>query len=162
MTEVIVKLIGSVALLVASLYYGQVKIRGERVGIKEVASLAEMVKYIGERIEHFSQPLPEIFAQYRNDHLESIGFLPYVRTMGISGAVENCRMTLDGDDRELFLKFAGAIGRGYRDEELSLCRYTYTKLTESEDKMRAAIKDKEKLYRTIPPMLALSVILILI
>ena len=64
--------------------------------------------------------------------------------------------------KEIQTKQFSKVMRGYKDEEVALCKYTHMKLAECEEKLSSALKDKEKLYRTIPPMLALSVILILI
>jgi len=162
MTGVIVKLIGSAVILGASVYYGQIKIRAERRKIEDISSFAELVKHIGECIEYFSQPLPEIFNEYRNEHLDNSGFMTIVKSKGLMYAVQNCGMSFGREELDNIIKFAQTIGKGYREEEVSLCRYTYSKLTDAEEKKRTALKDKEKLYRTIPPMLALSVILILI
>ncbi len=161
MTELIVKLLGAVILLSASLYYGQTKISSERDKLCLVSSLGDMVRFIGERIEHFSEPLPEILAAYRNEYLGQIGYLDEIRSHGIKSASLISEKSSPSGELEVFEEFAAKIGKGYREEEIALCRYTYERLSEHEKKLEGALKDKEKLYRTIPPMLALSVILIL-
>ena len=162
MTETIVKIIGAVTLLVASVYYGQVKITAERMRIIKLSAIMDMVKFIGEKIEHFSSPIPEILSEYRNSYLESIGYLEAIRTHGLSKTADIIGTSPTGEEYILIKQFSDSIGKGYKDEEVSLCKYTHHKLTECEEKLSSALKDKEKLYRTIPIMLALSVILILI
>ena len=162
MTQIIVKLIGAATLLVTSVYYGQVKITAERVRITKLSALADMVKFIGEKIEHFSTPLPEILSEYSNSYLDRIGYLESVRSHGLNKTVSDLELSEADTEYILVMQFADSIGKGYKDEEVSLCKYTHMKLAECEVKLSSALKDKEKLYRTIPPMLALSVILILI
>jgi hypothetical protein len=162
MTETIVKIIGAVILLVTSVYYGQVKITAERIRIKKLSAARDMVKFIGEKIEHFSSPIPEILSEYRNSYLESIGYLEVIRTYGLSKTTDILGTSQKGTEYILIKQFVDSIGKGYKDDEVSLCKYTHLKLTECEEKLSSALKDKEKLYRTIPLMLALSVILILI
>ncbi|MBE6625777.1 MAG: hypothetical protein E7628_01160 [Ruminococcaceae bacterium] len=162
MTESIVKIAGSVILLATSIYFGQVKITAERTRIKILSSFGDMIKYIGEKIEHFSSPLPEILSEYNNPYLESVGYLDAIRSHGLSLVPDCLKISQNHEEYILIKRFTDSIGKGYKDEEVTLCKYTHQKLAELEEKMSAVLKDKEKLYRTIPPMLALSVILILI
>ena len=55
MTQIIVKPIGAATLLVTSVYYGQVKITAERVRIRKLSALADMVKFIGEKIKQWEK-----------------------------------------------------------------------------------------------------------
>lgn len=162
MTALTIKLLGSAFLLFSSICYGEMHIRSDRLKTRDIEAVIDIIKYISEKIEYFSAPLPEIFLQYSNDHFEKTGVLEEIRRSGIKFLCTDNKLSISQEDRDLLSKFASELGKSYVDEELALCRYTYEKLKESEAKLRETQKSREKLYRTIPPMVVLSLILIII
>lgn len=154
------KIAGAIILLCAAVGYGFVKIREERRRIAEAEALAELVKYIRDNILHYMKPLPEIFASYASPLLEENGFLPDCREKGIGAAWERAVFHLPDKLNRTMTDFAYSVGGGYREDELSLCGYTLDVIGEAVKTMRNEQDGKEKLYRTIPPLLALSVMLI--
>lgn len=157
-----IKIIGAVILLAAAFGYGYLKIREERRKIAETDALCDLVSFIRQNIAHYMKPLPDIFAAYsdRCGLLEENGFIEICRTNGIRAAWEETVFHLPDNVREAMADFVRSIGGGYREDELHLCDYTLEQFEKAGLKMREEIKGKEKLYRTIPPLLALSVMLI--
>ena len=160
MNYITYKILGSLILIISAIAFGLKKIKSERAKLKEITAFADMIKFIQNNIEHYNKPLPDIFAEYHNDHLSEL--LDRIRTSGINKAVANYSFNIAASISEKIICFANKIGSGYTDDELSLCQYTYKSLLESETKMRIEIRNTEKMYLTIPVLLALSVILILI
>lgn len=157
-----IKFFGSLIIIISAVYCGLNKVKIERLKFREIAAFSKMIKYVSDNIEHYSKPLPEIFADMNDEYLEKVGLLQEIRLNGINNAISTYKFKLDDTEQKIVKSFAERIGTGYKDDELSLCRFTYGKLCESEVRMQQEIKNTEKMYLTIPLLLALSVILILI
>ena len=157
-----VRLIGSAVILLASAAWGFGRIRAERRKTDELAAFCGLVRYIGENIAHFSRPLPEIYADYSDEVLGRIGFLDALCVSGMEAAVRTMTVTDDEKCGREIKAFASAIGGGYREEQTQLCEYTFSRLSGVLAERRESAKSREKLYRTIPVLIALSVILMLI
>ena len=159
------KLIGTVILLTASMVYGRKKILDERRKIREAEALRDLTEHIAEQIEYTMKPLPEIIAGFENGILREIGFLETAGTYGIREAWKMCQWKFclpEGNIRSAFGEFCREIGRGYRKEELELCGLTLKRLRSEIERMKGDSGNCEKLYRTIPPLMVLSVVLILL
>ena len=151
-------------LLAASLVYGRSRISEERQKLREAEALIALVRHTAETIDHTLKPLPEIFGEYRNEVLQKNGFLAEVRSAGLRNAWENKEETFVLQDKDLkncFSVFCREIGRGYRKEELELCSLTLKRMNEAVGKLRQELSNREKLYRTIPPLMVMSLVLIL-
>lgn len=165
MTELIVKTAGSVTLVIAAIYYGTVMICEERSKLITADAICEMMQYVRDNIEHFMKPLPDILASYRNDTLEKIGFLGDVRENGMKYAQLDRYFGKNAVDGEVFAvlsDFCGKIGEGYRNDEIRRCDYAIAQIEKRTAKMKDDFSSKAKIYRTLPPLFALSILLILI
>ena len=159
------KLIGAVILMAASLIYGRQKVSEERRRLRLTEALCDLVKQVLDHIEHRLKPLPEIFRDYRNSELEACGFLEAVRGRGLREAWEKhggCFRGLDGRMMTQISAFCLEIGRGYREDEVELCTFTLKQLQEECTRLKNDAKNREKLYRTIPPLMAMSAVLVLL
>ncbi len=137
-------------------------IRDHRTHLRELDAIYNMIAYIRDNIDHFMKPLPDIFQNYTNDCLESCGFLSDVRRTDLHQAWNGQTFSLSEETHTLLNDFFTRIGSGYRTEELRLCDYTLNRLNSILEKKRNESKNKLKLYKTVPMLVALSVILILI
>lgn len=165
MEMMLYKLAGSVILVAASIVYGRKKVLDERRKLRETEVLCDLVKHVGESIEHTLKPLPEIFRYYHNEVLEECGFLQEIRESGLRQAWESRSEGMTGVDdnvNQQFSVFCREIGRGYRNEEVELCNLTLKRLQDECARLRNDSKNKEKLYKTIPPLMAMSVALMLL
>lgn len=68
-------------------------------------------------------------------------------------------MGLSREEQGIIRNFILEIGQGYREDALRLCEYTLTRLAEAEKKRSGAIGGEERMYRTVPLMFALSLVL---
>ena len=85
-----------------------------------------------------------------------------LRSDGMKKAVDCLSIAADKECARDIFSFAEKIGDAYRDEQTELCRYTEDRLRAVLEKRKSSAHDREKLYRTIPLLLALSVILMFI
>ena len=157
------KLMGTLILLMASVIYGSKKIAEERRRLREAEALADLVEHISGQIEYTMKPLPEILGAYQSEILASGAFTEVACTYGLGKAWDAYGFGIglpDGDFKRIFRDFTREIGRGYRKEELELCSLTLKQLRTEIDKYKEDSLGREKLYRTLPPMMVLSVVLI--
>ncbi len=154
--------LGTGSLMIAAWLFSTVLIRDQRNRLREAEALYDMVSCIRDNIEHLMKPLPEIFQNYTNTYLESCGFLPTVRKSDLRTAWTEHTFAVSGETYRLIDEFIRNLGSGYRTEELRLCEYTLGRLRKNLDHMQGDAVNQRKLYKTVPMMFALSIILILI
>ncbi len=162
MREWVLKGIGAVFLLASSLGIGLRMIEEDRRRFSELGALLRLIRHIRENIGTLRRPLPQIYEAFCDPCLEENGFLPILRKRGFRAAAEETPWRQDEDVTRVLTEFAASLGQGYTDEEVSLCRYTETKLADALAALEKAAPDREKLRRTLPALLALSVILLLL
>lgn len=157
-----IELIGGIILLLAAWLIGSDLINNYKTKSRELEALYDMVAYIRDNIEYRMKPLPDIFDVYTNEYLEHCGFLEAVRKTDLSQAWLAQKFALNGEAYRLIEDFIKEIGSGYQAEEVRLCEYTLARLHDILEKNHADATNQLKLFRTVPVMFALSIILILI
>ncbi len=162
MSEFIIKISGIFLILGSSAVFSIALLAEWREKIRFTKELLYFVGFIRENIEYLKKPLPAIFESYKSDCLEKTGFLPMARRSGFAAAWKANRVKTYAVIDEVMSEFSKNIGKGYLDEEVRLCKYTEERLSDIVKKLEKEQKNKEKLYKTIPVMIALSVVLILI
>ena len=147
-------------LLASAAGLGVTSIRAERRRRRELDALLSLVRHIRENIEHFSRPLDEIYARFDDPLLAASGFLTRLRQAGMGTAVRESELGIGEEERAVLISFAASLGRGYREEQIALCRYTEEKLTGIAENLARSAPDRERLWRTLPVLGALSLILL--
>lgn len=165
MTEILIKSIGACLIIASSLFYGATMIREEHRRLIIADALAEMIRYVRDHIDHFRTPIPDILDSFENKTLEDCGFLTAARERGLRVIADDFPASVREADRDVsaaLRDFCVGIGCGYKDEELRLCDYTLGRIMRRIEQLRADHDGKVKIYRTLPPLFALSVILIIV
>lgn len=154
--------LGAGSLMTAAGIFSIHMIREHRKKLLELEAFFDMISCIRDNIEHLMKPLPEIFQNYNHTYLDSCGFLKNVRETNLQQAWETYVFSCGAEAFRLIDEFIRNIGKGYRTEELRLCEYTLGRLRKLMDHVQADTANQLKLYKTVPMMFALSLILILI
>ncbi len=160
MREFWIRAAGALLLLAASICFGAANIRAERKRRRELDALLALVRHIRENIEHLARPLHEIYALFDDPALASPGFLTRLRASGFPAALAETELSIGGAERAVLVPFADSLGRGYREEQIALCRYTEEKLSELAESLAKSALDRERLWRALPTLAALSLILL--
>ena len=160
MREWILKGLGGLILLAASVGYGQARIAEEKRRRGELEALIALVSVIRGEIGALSRPLSDIWASFSSPALEKNGFLPALRRDGFVRALAAADWRLTEDERAPLLPFAASLGKTYREEQVALCRRTEEKLGAVLSALEKNGAEREKLWRTLPPLAALSAILL--
>ena len=161
MREIVLRAAGALLFVGAAFLWGQSEIRAGRRRIRELEAAGALCRFIRQNIERLATPLPDIFAAYEDPVLSAIGFLPILRREGFRAAVEGADWEIGEAERAVLCSFADALGRGFREEQVSLCRYTEDRIADAADALKKSAPDRERLWRSIPVLGALSALLML-
>ena len=148
--------------MLAAVVWGCRKIKTERMRTAELDALCRLVGYIGDNIAHFGTPLPEIYAGYSDGLLDGCGFSGILRQNGMTAALDARLLSQNDSVTAILYRFSRALGGGDRAEQTELCEYTKKQLTDILDSRKRESRDKEKLWRTCPVLIALAAILLVI
>lgn len=147
------KLIGSIFIILASIfssYYYENKLK---CNINKIESLIDLVKYIKTRIEYYSMTLEEILRKYGNKNPWKDALLNST-LIGVNNLNENTKNDI--------LSFISAIGKGYKKEQLSLCEYTINSLNNELEKMKAEFTKKSKIYRSLSIFFGVGLVILIV
>ena len=162
MCSVIIKLVGAVMILVSSAVMGTYIANVYSRRVTSTEAVADFIKYIKRNIESFSMPVGEMVTAYTSEHFELTGFLEAMRADGLSEAIEGGYLTLSGKAEREFAEFASRLGSDYTEGEVKRCEY-YTGVFEDLLKAeRENVSTNGRLYRLLPPLGAVSLIILLI
>ena len=161
MAEALIRVMGAALLLLGAAGAGFSGIRNIRARIGELEAALALVRHIRESIGRLTAPLSEIYASFADPRLTENGFLTLLRTRGMAEALEKTAWRMPERDLEILRDLAGRLGRGFPDEQCALCRYAEDRLEEDLDRLRKAAPGEERLWRSIPILSALSLLLLL-
>lgn len=151
--------IGSVFVLSSAVGVSTVLIASSRRRIRHTEALVELVRHIRTHIEYFLTPVDLIFSDFRNETLESCGFCPVLRDSGLAEALRTGGGSFSPETRLIAEKFASSLGDGYRDGQLRLCDFCISGLSEQLERERESYDRNLNMYRFVPCLLALFIIL---
>ena len=160
--EWIVKAVGAALLVAASVGFGVSGVRTERRRRRELDACLALLRHIRENIGTLARPLPEIWDRFEDPVFRESGFLTVLRREGLSAALEAAPPMLGEGERALLAEFAASLGRGYREEQVALCRYTEEKLGDAAEALARSAADRERLWRSLPVLAALSAVLLML
>ena len=160
------KWIGALLLLMSSYFCGIYLAKREGAELKTIDSLISLLGYMRRRMQGERIPLYDVFAGYEDEYLESVGFLPNLRSCrnGLNSIWRNSLVVLpvsEGIFRELDI-FGASMGRLSFDEQLGCLDICITALEEEKKKLRSELPKKQKSIKTVALLLgALTAILLL-
>ena len=161
MGEALIRTMGAALLLLGAAGAGFSEIRRGRARIGELEAVLALARHIRESIGRLNAPLSDIYASFEDLRLTENGFLPLLRTRGMAEAFEKTEWRMPERDRGILRDLAGRLGRGFPEEQTALCRFAEDRLEEDLDRLRKAAPGEERLWRSIPILSALSLILLL-
>ena len=152
---------GSAVLLASSLFLGYSTLRVKNAVSRNTRSLADLVRFIRSDITYFLTPLDGLFAAFADENLEKEGFSAVLRANGLAAALDSGTLVLSPGTEKIMREFAASIGKGLRDGEINLCDCTVERLTAEEERLREELEKRRDVYRFVPPLGALFLILCL-
>ena len=148
------KIIGSLLIVCASFFSCFVYEKREKKKITSALEICDFIKYIKSQIEFFSLPIDKIFSSYESKD----GVINDI----ISKNTDELSKALTKEDYITVLHFFDSLGKGLKNEELSLCEYSLEKLQQSIDKKQRDYPNKIKVFRAMSLFSGFSIIIILL
>lgn len=154
------KLLGSIMLIVFSVYFGFTEIKRMRLRINTLASLGSLLSRIKRRIECFCEPLASIYASFDDELLYELGFIGALRHSGLAAAV-NTLDSLTETEKRTMLEFEKKLSEYYPDEAVKLCDAVLKSISDALDDANTVFAPRAKLYKALPPLGAVALILLM-
>lgn len=152
-------IVGSVLLFAASAAVSVSYAASSRKRIADTDALIDLVRHIRVHIEYFLTPLDRIYSDFSSDALGSCGFSEVLKKRGLTEAIRSGKANTSKKTSEILLKFSESLGEGYRNDQLDLCDLCISSLTEQLSHEREEYAKKSDLYRFVPGLLAVFIIL---
>ena len=147
---------GSVLLLSSAAFFSYEKIRMEQARYGSLQEWMRFLNHAENQIRSFRTPYPDILTSFRRQE-----DTPFAQSLAQSGLTAQLSVSLLPSGAAVVLQeYIEKAGSHYEAEELKLCEYTITALQVILDAEKKNLREKTKLYRTLPLMLALSIVLL--
>ena len=158
------KIAGACTLLLITLYLCYEASRMEFRRLRQTEGFLLLIRHVKAQISCFCTPLADIFAEFENSSLASIGFTEALREGGFTYAVEKCRdkIYLDEEGINMLTHFGEELGKSYREEQIECCDYYIDELESTYSKTRDEQPKRAKLYRSLLLTGGLMVIIVFI
>ena len=131
-------------------------VKKEKGRIEELDVFLNLVNFILKNIEAFDMPICDILKKADGRILSLCNVSGY----GEISIKEGVR--LSNKERQLLLSFFSELGRGYREEQIKICKYYYGELSELAGKLSGEYPQKRKLIFTLCICASLGVIILFI
>lgn len=154
------KTMGIIVLMTTAMYYSYSRQWLGQQKRKILEELCSLMDWIQKSIECYAKPLDEISQEYTSPVLKNYGFYTTWQTQNLLTAFRELPY-LPENVREVLLQYGKTVGQGYKEEELRLCRYTCEQLNRLLIKQKEDLHTRNKMYRTLPFLLVLSIVLLL-
>lgn len=149
-----IKLLGCILILCASIcacVFYEKKEKAKLISVKEIISFVE---HIRSQIEYFSYPLDKIFSSYEEHS--------FVTTSISKNEVDSIKEYLDKEDFNLISSLFSSLGKGLKKDQLSLCSYSVERLRDSYRKKEEDFPKKIKVFRAMALFCGFCAIILLI
>lgn len=157
----IFKTIGCAMILLASCTVSlMLSLRG-RETLTAFAEVQGLLRHIRRSIEAYRTPIDVILSEYSSEHLDSIGFTDAMCTEGLCAAFSRGYLSLPREAEDLLITFAASLGGSLAESEVKRCEICLERICEMESLFKAGLEKNRDLYRFLPPLGGISLIIIL-
>ena len=146
------KYIGAIFIMCGCVTLSYLYEKREKNKITYLHKMKDFISYIKSKINFFLTPLNTIFSDYDDEFISNI----------VKNKFENLDEYYDKNDLEFISCFFTSIGKGIKDEEISLCDYTLANLETSICEAEKDFKNKVKVFRTLAIFCGASVVILII
>ena len=158
-------LIGAILISVCSYFFGALLADSEKERLCTLDALELLFSDMQRKISSLRTPLYLIFAEFENERLESLGFLPLLRSQRSLQPIWRDAVALldaDGDiKRELYI-FGETLGKLPLDEQLSRIGYCKEIISLSRASLKKSLPEKQKSIKTVCLLIGLMTAIILL
>lgn len=130
----------------------------------KMLGFVRLIRFIGTRIECFSQPLMTVYADFSDPVLDACGFTAALREDGFTPALCRLRDTLCLDDAVfgLLSEFGDGLGKSFSDDQVKHCARYADMLSEKASELERSLPGRKKTALAVSASLAVMAAIILL
>ncbi len=156
------KLVGSGILLIWAVLLGRYISHGVSVRCTALDDTVSLVEYIKRNIEAFHKPVTDILESYGWENTALSGLYGLLKNQDFRESFDGDVPDLPREATELLMKFFRELGSDYRESEVKRCDYYSAALKELALKEREKLAKNERLYKFMPPLAVISLIIVIL
>ncbi len=155
-----IRIFGAALVSFCGIYAAYIMNSRAKGALTQVEGLLELLRFLRSEIECFSLPIPKILSRCPTGILMQCG----CQDRQPSTLSELFSMLELSDDAAAaaFEKFTSEIGRGYRDEQLTLCDYYIERLEERRRAIGAQLPSRRRVNSALCIAGALAIVIIFV
>ena len=156
------KIIGSMMIISAGTFFSHTLCTSQRKKLSTTDALIDFTEYIRSSIYTSRQPLLDIYASFKDTRLSECGFIFQLNQNGIRSAINIVSKDVTERSFSSLENLAENLGGINTETQLKLCEETSKLLREELKKQEDMYSKKEKMYKTLPLLMASSIIIMMI
>ncbi len=156
----LIRIFGAALISLCGIYASAMLNRGVKSTCDEAAALVELVRFVRSQIECFACPIPKIFERCPRELLCRCGYAGDKAKKPKELYESFCFS--DAECAHIMESFFSQIGKGYRDEQLSLCEYFEKQLEERRSALAAALPARRRTNSVLCVCSALAAVIIFV
>ena len=156
------KLIGASIILVSCIIYGNNLSKHEADSLNTCESLITFIMFINTSIKTTRKPLNIIYKDFSNEILEKFGFTEILNRDGLYDATYSIENKLTKNVLEALVFLDNNLGGINIESQLRVCDYVEGILRDEYMKIKNNYKEKCRMYRLLPILAGLSLIILMV
>ena len=157
----LLRLIGAAAVVLSGISAACLFNSGTKQTLKQTESFISLLRFLRSQIECFSLPLPSALSRCPTEILRGCGYCESESPSSARQLMEGCCI-YDDRVRRSMERFFAEVGRGYREEQLSLCDYCISQVEERRANLTSQLPVKMKVNSALSLAGAAAVVVLLI
>ncbi len=156
------RLTGAAIILITCFLYGNMLTRKAEAKVHLTEALCSFVMYINTSIKTARVPLNSIFYSFKNDALEDAGFSERLCCEGLLSAINHIESAIPREVFDAMIYLEKNIGGIDIESQTGICAYVEESLKEELKKAKNNFNNKKRMYRMLPVLAGLSVIILIV
>lgn len=157
----IYRIIGAAMLAVSGIAGAYLLNASAKRGLEQTEALIAWLRFMRSEIECFAMPLPRALERCPRELYARCGYHLQTPPSGVAEFISACELA-DAETGRQLERFAEDIGKGYRDEQLTLCDYYLELLEARRQELCGQLPTRKKLNGALCLSGALALVILLI
>lgn len=138
----LVKIIGSVLLLISSALCASRMISAEKSKIDTIETFISLISYIRNQIDLYSSPIGKILDKISSDTLDKLHLTsPPVK---FDDLLKTEGLPIGEETEKTLREFSSSLGKSYREMQIKLCDKALSELEAQKKKLQTAFPSRKK------------------
>ena len=157
----ILRIIGALMIAFSGAFAAYFLNRDAKETLSQTECFISLVRFLRAQIECFSMSVPKALDRVPDEMFSGCGFSGEERPQSMGEFLDGCRVTDDAVMRDM-RRLAEDLGKGYREEQLTLCDYCLSLLEGQRARIAGQLPLKIKVNSVLSLAGAAAVVILLI